>query len=74
MGIEDKIKFLGVPQTKLCNFYFQLAAILKMAETRSRSQLVTGNMWSLNQVNPLNLMLQLAKVMGCMRGLSAPVV
>ena len=29
MGIETKIKSLGVPQTKIWNFHFRLAAILK---------------------------------------------
>ena len=65
MGIETKIKSLGVPQTKILKFLFSTGGhFSKWPKHAVSPNLFTGNMWNLNQMSPLNNMIPLAEVLG----------
>ena len=65
MGIETKIKSLGVPQTKILKFSFSTGGHFeKWPKHAVGPNFFTGNMWNLNQMSPLNKMIPLAEVLG----------
>ena len=65
MGIETKIKSLGVPQTKILKFSFSTGGHFEKWPKHAVSpNFFTGNMWNLNQMSPLNKMIPLAEVLG----------
>ena len=73
MGIETKIKSLGVPQTKILEFSFSTGGHFeKWPKHAVGPNFFTGNMWNLNQMSSLNKMIPLAEVLGGGGGCMVP--
>ena len=76
MGIETKIKSLGVPQTKILKFSFSTGGHFeKWPKYAVSPNFCIGNMWNLNQMSLLNKIIPFTDILGgggCMGGYCSP--